>query len=279
VFLLVFQPFGLSELHAGIVRISLGYGLCTFFVMLFLNSIVMPFFPRFFNEERWTVQRELYWNMMNVTLIGLVNALYSSYIGITAFTPYAVLIFELYTITIAVFPISIFVFFKEAGLKKEYENKSKEINLRLEKLGHGKAGLRAETDVNPTIPGADSKEAGTGPNDRTLVFVSENEKERLEVEISDLIFIQSADNYVEIHYQQGHTFEKKLLRTTLKTIANDLSAHGELFRCHKSYLVNLKRVSHVSGNAQGYKLHLSGTSLLIPVSRQNNTLLKKKLSL
>ena len=49
-----------------------------------------------------------------------------------------------------------------------------------------------------------------------------------------------------------------------------LSDLPQFFRCHRTYLVNLDRVGHVSGNAQGYKLHLEGIDNLVPVSRSLN---------
>ena len=53
----------------------------------------------------------------------------------------------------------------------------------------------------------------------------------------------------------------------------------QFFRCHKSYLVNLHQVKHISGNAQGHKLHLFYGDELIPVSRKNNSIIKEKLEI
>jgi DNA-binding LytR/AlgR family response regulator len=71
---------------------------------------------------------------------------------------------------------------------------------------------------------------------------------------------------------------KKLLRNSLKAVTESLVEHPQLFRCHKSYLVNLLNVVHVSGNAQGYKLHLLNTDFRVPVSRQHNEEIKKRLA-
>jgi DNA-binding LytR/AlgR family response regulator len=50
----------------------------------------------------------------------------------------------------------------------------------------------------------------------------------------------------------------------------------DIFRCHKSYLINLTQVAHISGNAQGYKLHLQNSTIEIPVSRTLNATIKEK---
>jgi DNA-binding LytR/AlgR family response regulator len=54
-----------------------------------------------------------------------------------------------------------------------------------------------------------------------------------------------------------------------------LQGKQNIYRCHKSYLVNLAKVNHVSGNAQGYKLHLKDVEDQIPVSRKLNEEIKE----
>lgn len=255
-FLFVFRPFGLNTLEQGILAVSLGYALTTFVIMVLLNVALLSQFPKFFSEERWNVQRELYWNMTNVLLIGLGNALYSSFIGIAPFSPYAILIFELYTISIAVIPVTVTVLVREARLNHQFGHQSAELNAGIEE--HAK-------EITPTAKA------------ESLKIISENEKEILELTVSDLIYVQSSDNYVEVHYITKGDSRKKLIRSSLKAVTEQLESYPDLFRCHKSYLVNIKGVKHVSGNAQGYKLKLEGSDKLIPVSRQYNNALKKKL--
>ncbi|WP_317896622.1 LytTR family DNA-binding domain-containing protein [Aurantibacillus circumpalustris] len=256
-FLFVFRPFGLNTLQQGILTVSLGYALTTFVIMVLLNVALLSQFPNFFSEERWNVQREIYWNMTNVLLIGLGNALYSSFIGIAPFSPYAILIFELYTISIAVIPVTVTVLIKESRLNNQFGHQSAELNADIEE--HAK-------EIKPTTQAV------------SLKLVSENEKETLELEVNDLIYVQSSDNYVEVHYMMKDVSSKKLIRSSLKAVTEQLESYPDLFRCHKSYLVNLKRVKHVSGNAQGYKLKLEGGNKLIPVARACSDSLKKKLN-
>ncbi|PBQ33599.1 hypothetical protein CNR22_18060 [Sphingobacteriaceae bacterium] len=270
-FLLIFQPFGLSSLLQGINEAALAFGLTTFILMAFLNVLVVPLFPTYFSEETWTVQKELYWNVLNVLIIGLGNALCAASLKMIVLSPYSLLIFELYTITIAIFPIAFMVFVKESRLHAKYSRQSAELNGIIEEH----KGIIYKPEESP----AGAKTEIPEPGQPTFTISSENQKENLELRLQDLIFIQSSDNYVEVHYTDKNQSRKKLLRTSLKAVASDLEKHKELFRCHKSYLVNVARVKHVSGNAQGYKLHLSGTDLLLPVSRQYNAELKERLNL
>jgi hypothetical protein len=53
---------------------------------------------------------------------------------------------------------------------------------------------------------------------------------------------------------------------SLGRIESQITA-SHIRRCHRSYMVNLQKVYRVSGNAQGYKLHLWQVAEPLPVSR------------
>lgn len=257
-FLYVFRPFGLGNAGQDIGSLALGYGLTTFAVMTLLNVIMIPFFPGFFNDERWTVARELVWSLVNVALIGVANALYSACMGMVPFTAGAVLVFEAYTISIGIFPVAINVLLREWRLTKTYRERSQRINERLE-----------------TAPA--EQQTTTTQSTKVIRLTSDNGKEEIPVPVDDLFFIRSADNYVEVHFRQNGEIRRKVLRNTLKRTSEQLPAGQQLFKCHKSYLVNLQNVVRVSGNAQGYKLHFPGLETPVPVSRQLNEEIRNRL--
>jgi len=49
----------------------------------------------------------------------------------------------------------------------------------------------------------------------------------------------------------------------------------EIFRCHKSYIVNKVKIDSITGNAAGYKLKLKDYSEYIPISRKWNKKIKE----
>jgi DNA-binding LytR/AlgR family response regulator len=111
---------------------------------------------------------------------------------------------------------------------------------------------------------------------REMLFLeAENGKDYLQIPLDGLLFIASADNYVEVYWESEGMEQKELLRNTLKNLSRELTTHSQLFRCHRSYLVNLEKVEKVTGNSQGYKLHIG--SHVIPVSRNHNTAIKNRL--
>jgi len=254
-FLLVFQPFGIGESET-LLKLSVGYGLTCFAIMAVLNLAVKRLLPGFFNEEKWTTGKELLWSFINVAAIGLGNAAYTSFIFNSAFTLNIIFVFEFYTLAVAVLPVSISILVKRLTLEKRYEKESEVLNNNI-----------------ITIPKDEA-----GKNQVEILIRSENPKENLSVHTNDLLFIRGADNYAEVFYWKSGTVKKNLLRTTLKKIPEDLPPGNPLFRCHKSYLVNMSHVKHVSGNAQGLKLHLQGTDELIPVSRNLTETVKQQLS-
>ncbi|HLP94544.1 MAG TPA: LytTR family DNA-binding domain-containing protein, partial [Saprospiraceae bacterium] len=110
-----------------------------------------------------------------------------------------------------------------------------------------------------------------------VVLLGENQQERLAIDAADIAFLEAQDNYVQVHYLENGAHKSKLLRATLRKMEESLAEFPAFFRCHRTYLVNFDRVEKVSGNAQGYRLHLTGFAETVPVSRSLNEEVKKRL--
>jgi hypothetical protein len=253
-FLFVFRPFELSTLSHSLLEISLGYGLVTSATMLFLSFLLIKVLKKFSDEEHWTVGKAIFWNMLHLFLIGIFNALYSHWIGVTELTFIRLLWFQLVTISIGIFPILVMVLISEAAMNRKYLQKADKINNEiLQKAKHSSSSLHHKSISN-----------------KIITLVSQNENESLEILSDDLLFVKSADNYVEVYFLNNEIIHKKLLRNTLKSIDEELKEYGNFFRCHKSYLINLDQIIKVNGNAQGYRFKLKLGDIEIPVSRHYN---------
>jgi DNA-binding LytR/AlgR family response regulator len=99
-----------------------------------------------------------------------------------------------------------------------------------------------------------------------LTLIAENGKDKIQLTPQALCYIEADDNYVTVVYQEQGKLKKELLRSSLTKIESQISV-SHIRRCHRSYLVNLQKVYRVSGNAQGYKLHLWQIETPLPVSR------------
>lgn len=104
-------------------------------------------------------------------------------------------------------------------------------------------------------------------NEATVTLRFEGKDAVLSMAVRDILCIEGADNYIAVYYLMNSAVKKELFRSTMKMAEEQLSGIEELVRCHKSYIINTTNVNQVSGNAQGYRLHIKGLEFSIPVSR------------
>jgi len=81
-------------------------------------------------------------------------------------------------------------------------------------------------------------------------FYDEKHELRLSVTRDNLLYVESADNYVDIWYLQKGAPTKLILRNSLKTIEKKLSPTN-VVRCHRSYMVNLEQVKVIRRQKNG----------------------------
>lgn len=97
---------------------------------------------------------------------------------------------------------------------------------------------------------------------------------RISLKLEDLLFLESSDNYVSIKYLHNNQLKSVLIRNTLKNIEKTFE-NSTLLRCHRSYIVNTKRVGMVKKEGTAMKLLIeSPNNEKIPVSRGYQTIVK-----
>lgn len=64
---------------------------------------------------------------------------------------------------------------------------------------------------------------------------------QLSVAKENLLYIESADNYICIWYKKNDTLKKQLMHITMKDVSEQL-AETSVVRCHRSYMINLDLV-------------------------------------
>lgn len=109
-------------------------------------------------------------------------------------------------------------------------------------------------------------------SNNSIKLIDFSGKNIFETTREQLIYITSANNYVEIFYTDNNDVPARtLLRQTLTEIDNQLVTTDNSFcRCHKTYIINKEKIISITGNAKGYQLILSGCTKPIPVSRTKN---------
>lgn len=261
-FLLVFQPFGLNSWGTNSKAIKiLGFGLIAF-VITSVNFVLLPIAaPRFFDEKYWTVGRQIILVMVNILLIALANRLYlvwlldSEYISSISWGGMI-----LFTFLISFFPVVGLVLLGYITQLKKYS--------------HAAAAIPIHAQGTDNAPFAEMLAAPS--TSKTVTLLADNEKDTVTALADDLLYIESSDNYCTIvHLKNGQTL-KPLLRSSLSRLEKQID-NPHIVRCHRSYIVNLNRVERVTGNAQGYKLHLYSGQFVVPVARQYNETLVAEL--
>lgn len=103
---------------------------------------------------------------------------------------------------------------------------------------------------------------------KTIEFSSDNNNETLSLTVSEVVFIKSSDNYVEIAYLELEIFKKKLLRNTLKNIEIQIRQYSNFIRCHRTCIVNVHFIQKLHRDSGNQWLSIKGSDEKLPVSRQ-----------
>ncbi|MCX6558417.1 MAG: LytTR family DNA-binding domain-containing protein [Candidatus Aminicenantes bacterium] len=252
-FFAVFEPFGFFLLpRAPRWTLYIGYGLITGAAIILNNQLLPRLWPRFFKEENWSLGRQILFMGWVTLAIGLGCTLLSgavcAHFGLSAqWVRLRTIVFD--TFIIAILPITVINLINYALLLRRNTRVVVEANCRLE---HPAALL--------PLPG---KTAAPLP----VEIVAENNKDSFRVALADLLFIQAEENYVQV-FHKGEKPGRVLLRSSLTRVERQLRPFfPQLFRCHRTCIVNIAQIVKVAGNAQGLKLTLRDYAATLPVAR------------
>lgn len=265
-FLLVFQPFGLNtwETTNKLLKI-MGFGAVTFVITAIHFPLWPTLFPRQFSEERWTVGQEILFITANVLLIAVANRFYLQTIaGSAEGSGFSWVSMILVTFLVGAFPVTGLVLLSYIRRLKKYNQLAEKLPVNTSVGSNSSMGNIAVID-----PGQEVRHA-------EITLVADNDKDKLTFPSEELLYIESSDNYCTVVYRKNSQLLKPLLRSSLSRLEKQID-QPHIVRCHRSYVVNLNRVERVTGNAQGYKLHLMGGQFQIPVARQYNETLVAEL--
>lgn len=241
-FLLFFQPFDINLWKdPNKPWYLLGYGIITFLSMLFLWIVLPKITPNWFSEARWTVGKQIASVLATVALVALGNVFYSHWAFGQPLNGQTLLGFLYVTTAVGLFPAVGITYINYVRNLRRYSQPPQ------------------PTPLTPREKVADEAQR--------IELLAENEKDRLRLPLTDLLYIESADNYSEIVFLQNAQVKKELLRGSLSRFESQVPP-TVVVRCHRSYLVNLHRVERVTGNAQGYKFYLTGLETPVPVARK-----------
>jgi len=231
-----------------------GYGAVTFLVLLFDLFLIPALFRHAFRDENWKVWKELLFLLFILFTIGLANQLYTSWLYPMTLTWANTIVFQVFTMAIGIIPITTLTIVKQNYLHRKNRIGAEQLS----------ASIQPRTTKQETIS--------------DVHFASDNGKDEISIPVADLLAVNAEGNYITVFYTKDEKPYSNLLRNTLAYAEKAVSSNPAIFKCHRSYLVNLDRVTKVTGNSQGYRLVLDGALEKIPVSRSNAARLKEFLS-
>jgi hypothetical protein len=105
-------------------------------------------------------------------------------------------------------------------------------------------------------------------NPRNMIaFYDEKGILKFSIKRENLLYLEAAENYVNIFYLNKGNVSKYLLRDTLKKMEESFTG-TEIIRCHRSYIVNFDKVKVIRKDKDGLKLELDNPSAIdLPVSK------------
>ena len=234
--LLYFQPFGINFLASSEYGyFVLGLGILNG-VLFFFNTLLLPgLLPRIFNVDRWTIRKEIFWNIWMFVILSAGFVLFS-WLYQTVFK----LELPMFKIgALAMLPVVLFNIMN--------------YNLLLKKR---------------VVSAIDQKLLKKLPNkEEKVTLIADNGKDIFTADPRNIILIRSSSNYIEIYWKDGNQIKKRLQRNTLMAAENSMKKYTNFKKCHRSWVVNLDLVKGIKRNTQGYRLEIPGLDFTIPVSR------------
>lgn len=239
----VARPFGLASVPDPAAALLIGElgGTCLA-VSLVLRVAVPALLARRWDESRWTVGRQIVWEVVEVVVVaGALMAVlaWNGHIEINATRARA---FVAITGLCAVAPVVVRTLLIERWLRRRNE-------VRAAQLVDAQAP--PQIDVPAEAPPARLVRARDGA---------------VELASDELRYVRAEENYVDVVFVREGERSHRLLRVALSGVERQFN-DGSVVRCHRSYLVALAAIAGVRGNAQGFRLALRDLAETVPVSR------------
>lgn len=253
-FLLVFRPFNMNTLPERVIWFNCAVFALVTFVCIFLLDVILPrLFPHQFKESNWTTGKQILNVLVVLFFIGVANSLLFPVLFRSQFSWNNFWRAQFITCLVGLLPITIFTLYRQNIWLHQFR---REAALLQEKLEEKK---KEET-----------RETGSVRAPQLITFMGENSNEKLSVEDHQLVYLESASNYVKVFFEKNDRLNYAIIRSTMKKMEETLQDHAMFFRCHRTYIINLDKIEAVEGNAQGYKIKITGSEERLPVSRNLN---------
>lgn len=144
-------------------------------------------------------------------------------------------------ILIAIIPTSVLITFNRNRLLRSHLKLANELNMKLKE--------------NKSM------------QDKLVHFVSDYQKDNLSIKVNLILFIRSANNYIEVFWKEDQEVNSQMVRCSLTKAEEILNDDKYIFKSHRSFMANSKHIDKIEGSSQGYRLYFEKVDFPIPVSK------------
>jgi len=256
-FLLVYQPFGLSaqmesgersimELLAFVVLLSV-----LVFTVLYVSQFILR---KRFSSAKNDLRNFLKWFLIDIALIVLLNTILDAIFDGDDYNTLNGLLDELVFDVIIIYMALVFVLLYPVLGSTAY--------VLLRRLHKDKQKLETDLDLVTT-----HYKIASG-NEDLLKIVDEKGDCKLTVPINHLYSIESKNQYVSVTYKRNDQLIEQTIRTRFSKVLDELGDIPSIFKCHRSYAINLLNVQELTNVNQKPNVVLDETKAIkIPVSK------------
>lgn len=240
--LYIIQPFGIGNLILK-ERLILfgGLGLITAIIMLG-SFILFYFIEKILKSEKFDTYKYIAFILLIIIGISCLGWIFTKNYRLEEQLSMNFYDFVLIIISLVMFPVFFIILFIEKIHLKRQEKITKVISHHLSNI------------EEPEF-------------DELFVIKSDKSKEEIELLLSQFLCVEAKGNYSKIFYLKNNKLNDKMMLISLKSIEEQLEKYEKIIRCHKSFIVNKNKISHISGNSQRYKINFKELRFTIPVSR------------
>ena len=243
------ESFANQHLTLPKIQVSCIFGVIVFFSIILILHLFTKFILSEKTKDNWTILKEL--SLVSLLLLTIISLNYSflvliskhnlEFLTIAFFSKIIV-----YALSTGLIVSSIIIWINYTIILKENLKQSLIHNNKLKEILKNKQEKTDDLIVN---------------------FPSNIQSENITFNVEQLLFIKSDGNYIEVYTKTNNEIKTQLYRISIQKIENELTKYPFIIRTHRTYLVNIKNISHTKGNARNYQLYFLGTELSVPVAR------------
>ena len=233
------QPFGLSDFKNDSKMLFLmGFGVVAFVGMLIAKFVLPQLLKSFYDNQSWTIARQVVHLTVVMLIIGSLIMAYGNYFNIISLT----FIDVLKGLALGIIPAIIITFIQQNLFQKQFAIAAEKINDNLKSLS-----LPTSKQLLPV-----------------LVFGESGKK--LSLLPNQLIYAETSKDSTDFYWQNLMGVEKTTVQTSLLNVEKEFSTHPQFVRLHQNFVVNMRGIQSVEGNARGYRLRIARKNQAIPIS-------------